>query len=125
MTTVTFFISIFLIILGAIFMFRGLFRKQHVVNSQDDSLPLVPTTFDLPFIEKQLIKIQNSPSLIDTYLTSVKTKYNLAKETQVIEKLAERYLMQAAGPSSQITTGGFSKSAADFGDRLRHGRYRD
>lgn len=84
-------------IIGIIFIRRGLSRHSHKgglpMVIRDD--PIVPSTFDISFIEQQLIKIQNNPGMIGNYITATRAKYGQAKEREVLDALQQKFLSRA------------------------------
>lgn len=86
----------FVAVTGVIFIVHGL-SKQPEDQSLDarqavftETDPNVPSRFDVPFIEKQLQKIQNSPSVVENYFTALRARFSLEKQIEILDTM-QRY----------------------------------
>lgn len=83
----------FVAIIGVIFVVHGLTKTpQEEIREMmlRDPNPHLPETFDVPFIERQLQKIQNSPAMIPNYFIALRTKFNLDRQVEVLNKMEQR-----------------------------------
>lgn len=73
----------------------------------------LPNKFDLPFIEHQLEKIQNSPKAISNYFNALSARFNLGAQISIIKKLQHFYLSISDGMKSQIEITKMRKEMVD------------
>ena len=85
----------------------GLPSQKNQVN-----LPL-PNKFDLPFIERQLEKIQDSPKAVSNYFNALSARFNLGAQIGIIKKLQQFYSSISDGMKSQIEITKMRKEMVD------------
>lgn len=91
------------LITGILFIRRG-FSRQSPKGGLPMVLrdnPRVPPTFDVSFIEQQLITIQNRPDMIANYFTTLRTTFSLDKQIEILNKMQARNLAIAGGIKSR------------------------
>jgi len=70
-----------------------------VINGQEIG---VPATLDLEYINKQVFKIKNNPSMIGTYLDVLRSKFKLNRQIVLINQLEEYCKALSGGMASQV-----------------------
>jgi len=70
-------------------------------EDEEGQLPALPEKFDVPFIERQLSKIQNKPSITANYFRALRTKFSLKQQHEILKKMKEINEATAAGLGSQ------------------------